>query len=91
MAIYTNAMDVLPPDLLAAVRRHWCGLLYIPPEHNRVSKVASVLKMIKSGHTAASIAAVAGITPRRVRQIARRLGNSNPYLRREMTENVTEE
>ena len=93
MSIYSNAADVLPPDLLRAVQKHWRGLLYVPPASDLPQKEDTefIRSMTRSGCPASDIAAIAGVTTRRVYQIARMLGPENPYQRRKVTEKVTEE
>ena len=93
LCVYSNAADVLPPELLRAVQKHWRGLLYVPPAPDSPQKEDTefIRSMIRSGCPASDIATVAGVTVRRVYQIARLLGSENPYQRRKVTENVTEE
>jgi len=93
LCVYSNAADVLPPDLLRKVQKHWRGLLYVPPASDlpRKEDTESIRDMILSGSPVAEIAAFAKITPRRVYQIARTLGPENPYQHRKVTEKVTEE
>ena len=87
MCVYSNAADVLPPDLLRKVQKHWRGLLYVPPASDlpRKEDTESIRDMILSGFSATEIAAASGVTARRVYQIARMLGPANPYQRREVT------
>jgi len=82
MPVYTNAADVLPPDLLTEVQKRWQGLLYVPPPERR-SKADSelVFNLINGGCTATETAMVAGVTRRRVYQIAGKLGTENPFAR----------
>ena len=93
MCVYSNAADVLPPDLLRKVQKHWRGLLYVPPVMipPRNEETGVIRSMILSGTPVSEIAAFAGITPRRVYQIARTLGPENPYHHPKVTEKVTEE
>ena len=94
MSVYSNAADVLPPDLLRKVQKHWRGLLYVPPpasDSPRNEGTDIIRSMILSGTPVSEIAAFAGITPRRVYQIARTLGPENPYHHPKVTEKVTEE
>ena len=83
MPIYSNAADVLPPDLLREVQMHWRGLLYVPPAANPAQEEDAdfIRTMIRSGCPAVEVAAIAGVTLGRVYQIARLLGAENPYLR----------
>ena len=84
MCVYSNAADVLPPEVLREVQKHWRGLLYVPPATDSPQKEDTdfIRSMIRSGSPAAEIAAIAGVTARRVYQIARMLGAENPYQRR---------
>ena len=93
MCVYSNAADVLPPDLLRKVQKHWRGLLYVPPapDSPRREDPEFIRAMIRSGCPANDIATVAGVTTRRVYQIARMLGSENPYHHPKVTEKVTEE
>ena len=93
MCVYSNAADVLPPELLHAVQKHWRGLLYVPPapDSPRREDPEFIRAMIRSGCPANDIATVAGVTTRRVYQIARMLGSENPYQRRKVTEEVTKD
>ena len=88
MCVYSNAADVLPPDLLRKVQKHWRGLLYVPPATipPRNEETGVIRSMILSGSPVAEIAAFAKITPRRVYQIAKTLGPENPYQQRKVTE-----
>jgi len=91
LGVYSNAADVLPPELLREVQKHWRGLLYVPPAPDSPrNEDADVIRgMILSGSSAPEIAALAKITPRRVYQIARLLGPENPYQQLKVTEKVT--
>jgi hypothetical protein len=88
LPIYSNAADVLPPELLRAVQKHWRGLLYVPPASDSPQNggVDLIRDLILSGCPAPKIAAIAGVTLGRVYQIARMLGPDNPYQRRKVTE-----
>ena len=78
---YANARTVLPDDVLEAVQQHYTGLLWIPrserdPRFYRERR-RLVLQLKRSGVSTVEIARLAGVTPRRVRQIVareRRLG-----------------
>ena len=87
MPVYSNAADVLPPELLREVQKHWRGLLYVPPADSPQKEDAEFTRtMIRSGCPASNVASVTGITLGRVYQIARLLGSENPYQRRRATE-----
>lgn len=88
MPVYSNAADVLPPELLREVQKHWCGLLYVPPatDSPRKEDAEFTRTMILSGCPASNVASVTGVTLGRVYQIARLLGSENPYQRRKPME-----
>ncbi len=67
---YANARDVLPPELLCAVQQHFTGLLWIPAG-TRLYAVRRKLVLVlrDQGVHTQEIAQLAGVTPRRVRQI----------------------
>ena len=90
MPVYSNAAEVLPPDLLRKVQKHWRGLLYIPLDSNLTQKKDEdfICGMIRSGCSASHIASIAGVSLRRVYQIARQLGPDNPYQHRKVTEDA---
>ena len=89
MSNYANAADVLPPELLAQVRKHWRGYLWIPGE-NASSQKPETVALIQSGMDAGQISAALGISRSRVYQIARSLGAQNP-LKRKPPRAATEE
>ena len=67
---YANAKDVLPPDLLRTVQQHFAGLLWVPADtHLYAVRRKLVLALSDQGIHTREIAQVAGVTPRRVRQI----------------------
>ena len=67
---YANARDVLPPDLLEAVREHFTGLLWVPSDSGFYEERRRlVLALKEQGISTNEVACLAGITPRRVRQI----------------------
>lgn len=72
---YANAKDVLPSELLRAIQEHFTGLLWVPSDtcfyHERRRLV---LALKEQGISTTEVARLAGITPRRVRQIV--AGNS---------------
>jgi len=82
MPVYTNAADVLPPDLLTEVQKRWQGLLYVPPPERR-NKAAdpreAVLLAIQSGCPVKDIAVAYGMSSRHVYRLGQRLGRLNPY------------
>jgi len=69
---YVNAAQVLPPKLLNEVRQHCVGLVYIPVRddfHKR--RAALVARLGGLGVAPKEIAALCGVTRRRVYQILR--------------------
>ncbi len=75
---YANARDVLPPDLLEAVREHFTGLLWVPSDSGFYEERRRlVLALKEQGISTNEVARLAGITPRRVRQIVAGNGNSS--------------
>ena len=79
--LYANAAEVLPPELLAQVRKHWRGCLWIPGG-NASSQKQETVALIQSGMDARQISAALGISRSRVYQIARSLGAQNPLKRK---------
>ena len=70
---YANARDVLPPELLCAIQQHFAGLLWIPAgTHLYAVRRKLVLALRDQGVHTREIAQLAGVTPRRVRQILAR-------------------
>ena len=67
---YANAKDVLPPDLFQQVQQHVTGLLWVPA-HTQFYETRRklVLALTDQGVSTAEIGKLAGVTPRRVRQI----------------------
>ena len=61
LCVYSNAADVLPPDLLRKVQKHWRGLLYVPPVMipPRNEETGVIRSMILSGTPVSEIAASA--------------------------------
>ena len=88
--LYANAADVLPPELLAQVRKHWHGYLWIPGERISVQKPEAVA-LIRSGMDARQISVALGISRSRVYQIARSLGAQNPLKRKPARAGAEEE
>ena len=67
---YANAKDVLPPELLRTLQQHFTGLLWVPADtHFHAVRRKLVLALRDQGLSAIEIAPLAGVTPRRVRQI----------------------
>ena len=67
---YANARDVLPPEVLDTVRRHFTGLLWVPSDVGFYEERRKlVLALRGQGVPTREIARLSGVTPRRVRQI----------------------
>lgn len=67
---YANAREALPPGLLARVQEHYSGLLWIPSGRTFYEDRTNLVLTLKAeGVSSREIAALAGITPRRVNQI----------------------
>lgn len=69
---YISARDVLPQELLAVVQQHFSGgFIYIPPPANSyyTERRKLVLALHLQGVPTGEIAAMACVSPRRVRQI----------------------
>ena len=69
MRTYANAKDVLPPDLLEEVRKHYTGPLYVPRDKSAVEKRDLVINLAQSNTSTAMIAKVTELSRRRVNQI----------------------
>ncbi len=67
---YANARDVLPPEVLDTVRRHFTGLLWVPSDVGFYEERRKLVLALKAqGVPTLEIARLSGVTPRRVRQI----------------------
>ncbi len=67
---YANAKDVLPPDLFQQVQQHFTGLLWVSADTHFVeTRRKLALALTDQGVSTIEIAKLAGVTPRRVRQI----------------------
>lgn len=67
---YANARDVLPPEVLDTVRRHFTGLLWVPSDVGFYEERRKLVLALKGqGVPTLEIARLSGVTPRRVRQI----------------------
>ena len=78
--LYTNAADVLPPELLAQVQKHWQGMIWVPARTPAAHD--DVLLLVRNGLSADAVAASLGISISRVYQLARSLGRHNPFRKR---------
>lgn len=67
---YANARDVLPSEVLDAVRRHFTGLLWVPSDVGFYEERRKLVLALKGqGVPTREIARLSGVTSRRVRQI----------------------
>lgn len=67
---YINARDVLPPDLLAEVQKHYVGLMKVPsPDTFFDDRLKAILSLRDQGVPSREIARLAGLSHRRVNQI----------------------
>ena len=103
MGLHANAAEVLPPELLKEVQKHWNGgTLWFPAIIPKMKPVPSedeyAYLLIRAGLPARDIADSYGMTLNHVHYLAKKLkrkqktpppaaGNSDS----EVTENVTEE
>jgi len=69
---YANAKDVLPLELIEQIRKHYTGMLYISGEDTRGRKRQLIINLAKQGASTAEIAAIVGVSSRRVNQILTR-------------------
>ena len=74
---YANAADRLPPDLLKQVQQYHQGLLWIPAADTFYHERQQLVQSLKQqGLPTQDIAALAGITPRRVNQLVAKVNLS---------------
>ena len=66
---YANAQEILPADLLAQLQQHHTGLLWIPAVNTTTKRRDLVVTLHGQGLQPGAIAALAGISVRRVQQI----------------------
>jgi helix-turn-helix protein len=66
---YANAKDVLPPELLEEVKKHFTGKLYVPGRDEAKPRTELIVTLAKSGADTAEIARIAGVSTRRVNQV----------------------
>ena len=76
---YANAKNVLPPDLLREVQQHVTGMLWVPANTQFFeTRRKLVLALTDQGVSTREIGKLAGVTPRRVRQILAKDRASKP-------------
>ncbi|MPM56445.1 hypothetical protein SDC9_103249 [bioreactor metagenome] len=88
MKLYSNAVDVLPSELLAEVQKHWHGGYLWVPQRDRIRRREFLFKAIQSGLSAEDVAALAGISRSQVYRMAHTLGSGNPYSWKEKKSRV---
>ena len=76
---YANAQEVLPADLLAQVQQYHTGLLWIPAVKTNAGRRELVVTLHGQGLQPRHIAALAGISVRRVQQILAVAGFKGRY------------
>lgn len=75
---YANAKDVLPPDLLERVQKHYAGLLWIPDDHDFYrERIKQIRSLREQGLTIKAIADQVDLSERRIWQL---LDNENPEI-----------
>ena len=79
MMLYSNAVDVLPAELLAEVQKHWHGGSLWIPRRDRMRRREFLFKAIQSGLSAEDVAVLAGISRSQVYRMAHALGAGSPY------------
>ena len=73
MKHYANAKDVLPQHLIEQIKKHYtAGMLYISEDDNRGKRRQLIINLAKQGASSDEIAAIAGVSSRRVNQILTR-------------------
>jgi len=80
---YINAADILPEHILCEVQKYWQGIIYVPRPENleKVKSSKEIRTFILKGFSAKDVANICNISVRRVYDIAKQLGESNPYRR----------
>ena len=69
---YVHAEDVLPPDLVAEVRRHHTGLIYVSADHEFYERrYAQITALRAAGLSTQEIAEQVHLCRRRVQQVLR--------------------
>ena len=76
---YGNAKNVLPPELLREVQKHFTGMMWVPahPQFFALRRQL-VLELKGQGVLTREIAKLAGVTTRRVRQIVAKACSESP-------------
>ncbi len=67
-----NADDVLPPELVAEIRKHYVGLLWIPTASTFYQERNQLIRQLRaSGESVRDIARLVHLTEERIRQIVK--------------------
>jgi len=82
---YTNAIKILPPELIAEIKRYFPGgMLFLPKEElDRKERASLVIQLIDRNVPVNEVAKLAEISPRHVRRLRqkhlryRRVGADN--------------
>jgi hypothetical protein len=76
---YANAAEILPSDLVRQIQKYHCGLIWVPsPSNFYQERKDLVIGMFKRGIPTKEIAALAGVSTRRVNQVLRANRHSAP-------------
>lgn len=71
---YRNAAEVLPPELLAQVRKHHVGRLWVPKTDDyHKERVRLIKELLRRGVPTAEVARLSRLTQRRVQQIRKQM------------------
>lgn len=71
---YSNAKNLLPPELLAEVQKFCSGLVWIPaPTRQCGRKRRIATQMLRTGMTSGDIRKLIDISPRHLRRLAREI------------------
>ncbi len=68
---YTNAVKILPPELLAEVKKHFPGgMLFVPKEElDRKERASLVIQLVEQNVPIVEVAKLAEISTRHVRRL----------------------
>nr|DAG75769.1 MAG TPA: Mor transcription activator family [Caudoviricetes sp.] len=78
---YSNAKNLLPPELLAEVQKFCSGLVWIPaPNRQSGRKRRIATQMLRTGMTSGDIRKLIDISPRHLRRLAREVHAAPPSL-----------
>jgi len=69
MKKYANAVNVLPKELVAELKKHYTGMLYVPKGNHYRERRKLVIMLHDQKMDAKEIASIVGLGIRRVHQI----------------------